>query len=210
LPPSLDGLSNPISLIFGESEMDNENLNTETMDRETVNAMVRKSALAELGMLPTEHLPETDAWAEFCANQDVIMRASTTKLDKIDCAEREAQFAEIETAYAKQAAIDENTEINKQILAEVKKGNATRESDVFWATYRAWARFGEPENEVEIEKDHRLKQEGWKWENIVLQVYPDSQKLSSKDFKKKVAAVKKQHQREYGQSQSNEPGWPNF
>ena len=114
-----------------------------------------------------------------------------------------------EKALDQQNAMIENLMVVvEKIVTAVKENTAKRQNDVFQGTFRARARFSEPDDEVEIEKIHRLKQDGWKWENIVLQVYPDSENLSSEDFKKKVEAVKQQYHREYGQSESKKSGWP--
>jgi hypothetical protein len=96
-------------------------------------------------------------------------------------------------------AIQENT-------AAVKENTAARENDVFKGTFRARARFSEPDDEVEIEKIIRLKHDGWNWGNIVKQVYPDSDGMSKEDFNKLVDATKKLHQRECEQSESRKPG----
>ena len=107
-----------------------------------------------------------------------------------------------ETLVAIQDAIQENT-------AAVKENTAKRENDVFHGTFRARARFSEPDDEIEIEKIIRLKSDGWKWENIVLQIRPDSDKLPKEEFNKLVDAIKKQYQRELEQSATKKPceGW---
>jgi hypothetical protein len=96
-------------------------------------------------------------------------------------------------------AIQENT-------VAVKENTAARENAVFNAAFRSQARFRSPDDEVDIEKIIRLKHDGWKWENIVLTVYPDSGSMSKGDFNKLVDATKKMYQRESELAESRNPG----
>ena len=60
------------------------------------------------------------------------------------------------------------------IKEAVKEGAASRENDVFGGTYRAMARFRDPPDEIELEKIARLINDGWKWKDAVMEVYPDT------------------------------------
>ena len=69
------------------------------------------------------------------------------------------------------------------------------EQAAFNGTFRAIARFHEPTDEIELEKIHRLKNDGWSWEKIVRLVYPDTKEA---DIPSEVNRVKQQHRRAYG------------
>ena len=92
-------------------------------------------------------------------------------------------------------AVEENTETNKQILAAVKKSTATRENDIFSGTYRAQTRFTSPDgfDEIELEKIQRLRNDGWKWKDVIREVYPDT---PEEYIDSKVDSVRKQIKRD--------------
>lgn len=96
-------------------------------------------------------------------------------------------------------AIQENT-------AAIKENTVAMENAVFKGAFRAQARFSPPDDEVEIEKVVRLKHDGWRWENIVLTVYPDSGGLPKGEFNKLIDATKKLYQRECELAESRKPG----
>ena len=79
------------------------------------------------------------------------------------------------------------------------------EKAIFDGTYRAMARFHEPIDEVEIEKVHRLRQDGWKWKDIVKNIYPDT---SADVLASEVNRIQAQYRRELKHFQRSAGGFP--
>ena len=63
--------------------------------------------------------------------------------------------------------------VGEEIVAAVKENTKAREDDVFQGTHRANARCHDDVSEIEIETVARLRKDGWKWKDVVKQVYPD-------------------------------------
>ena len=55
-----------------------------------------------------------------------------------------------------------------------KKALTEIENAVFKGTYRARARWGAPESELELEALERFVGDGWEWKDAVMEVYPDT------------------------------------
>ena len=68
------------------------------------------------------------------------------------------------------------------------------EQATFNGAYRAMARIQEPIDETEGEKEHRLRQDGWKWKDIAKQIFPD---IEEGLLDSEIDRLKKQHRREY-------------
>jgi len=89
--------------------------------------------------------------------------------------------------------LQETNELLKKQNSLIEKNTLTRENDVFWGTHRANARCHEDVGEIEIEKVRRLRNDGWKWKDVIKEVYPDTKE---EDIDHKVNAVSKQLKRD--------------
>jgi hypothetical protein len=74
---------------------------------------------------------------------------------------------------------------SKKALTEMEDAN-------FRGTFRAMARFNPPEDEIDDEKIYRLRKDGWKWEDVVKQVHPDT---ADEDIPSEVNRVKQRYHR---------------
>jgi hypothetical protein len=140
------------------------------------------------GTLQARILSDIPSGVMYCVTDDVSELRKKLPKDK--------QWVVEIIAFVVKAMMD----VGGEIIAAVKENTASRENDVFHGSFRAQARFTDSDefDEVEIEKIHRLRGDGWKWEDIVRKVYPETEEA---DIKSEIERIKKQHQREYGHSQ---------
>jgi hypothetical protein len=100
------------------------------------------------------------------------------------------EFADIEDT------TEEPADVNVVNKPKVVIANITDiENAVFNGAFRAQARFEEPVDEVDIEKIHRLKMDGWKWKDIVREFNPA---CPDNLLDSEVKRLSEQHRREYG------------
>ena len=94
---------------------------------------------------------------------------------------------------------DAVVEALKENTAAVKENTALRENDVRNGTHRAMSRFWEAD-EIELEKIRRLRDDGWEWKDVVMEVYPNTK---AEALDRKVNAVQKQLNRDNKSKKGN-------